>query len=97
METIKDLQEKLSLVIWVCRNLGKLCEYHAVNSDYEEVLQMGRIVGYNVYNSNTVVIVERFKNSDGWKHTNSEDIILIPPFSSSTYAYKPLNEINIIV
>lgn len=97
METIEDLKEKLSLVICVNRNLGKLCEYHAVNADGEEVLQMGRIVGYNVDKDNCVVIVERFKNDNGWSFRSAEDIILMPPFSTSTYAYKVLNEITVIV
>lgn len=97
METIKDLQDKLSLVLWVNRNLGKLCEYQAVNSDNEEVLQMGRVVGYNVCDDIAVVIVERFKNDNGWSFLSYDDIILIPPFSSSTYTYKLLNEINIII
>lgn len=97
METIKDLQEKLSLVLWVNRNLGKLCEYHAVNADGEEVLQMGRIVGYNVDKDNCFAIVERFKNKDGWTHISASDMIMFSPFESSSFAYKLLNEINIIV
>lgn len=98
METIEDLQAKLSLVLWVNRNLGKLCEYHAVNNYNEEVLQMGRIVGYNVETSDrTVVIIERFKNKDGWTHISAGDMIIFSPFESSSFAYKLLNEINIIV
>lgn len=97
METIKDLQDKLSLVLWVNRNLGKLCEFTGLNSEDEEVLQMGRIVGYNVSDDKADVIVERLKYEKGWNHLGSEDVILIPKFDSSTYGYKLLNEINIIV
>lgn len=98
METIKDLQDKLSLVLWVNRNLGKLCEFTGLNSEEEEVLQMGRIIGYNVETSDcTVVIIEKFKNKDGWAHISAGDMIMFSPFESSSFAYKLLNEINIIV
>lgn len=98
METIKDLQDKLSLVLWVNRNLGKLCEFTGLNSEEEEVLQMGRIIGYNVENTDcAVVIIERFKNRDGWTHISAGDMIMFSPFESSSFAYKLLNEINIII
>lgn len=98
METIKDLQDKLSLVLWVNRNLGKLCEFTGLNSEEEEVLQMGRIIGYNVETSDcAVVIIERFKNKDGWTHISAGDMIMFSPFESSSFAYKSLNKINIIV
>lgn len=97
METIKDLQDKLSLVLWVNRNIGKLCEFIGLNSEDEEVLQMGRIVGYNVSDDKADVIVERLKYENGWNHLGNDDVILIPKFDSSTYGYKLLNEINIIV
>lgn len=97
METIEDLQAKLSLVLWVNRNLGKLCEYYAVNNDNEEVLQMGRIVGYNVDTELRAVIVEKFKNDNGWSYMSAGDVVLIPRFETSTYSYKLLDEINIIV
>lgn len=98
METIKDLQDKLSLVLWVNRNIGKLCEFIGLNSEDEEVLQMGRIIGYNVETSDcAVVIIERFKNKDGWTHISASDMIMFSPFESSSFAYKSLNKINIIV
>ena len=98
METIKDLQDKLSLVLWVNSNLGKLCEFVGLNSDDEEVLQMGRIVGYNVENIDcAAVIIEKFKNKDGWTFISAGDMIMIPAFESSSFSYKLLDEINIIV
>lgn len=97
METIKDLQEKLSLVLWVNRNIGKLCEFVGLNSESEEVLQMGRVAGYNVESDIVVVIIERFKQDGGWTYISDGDVILVTPFESSTYGYKMLNEINIIV
>ena len=98
METIKDLQDKLSLVLWVNRNLGKLCEVHGYSEEDDVVvLRMGRIAGYNVQDDNHTVIVEMFKTNQGWKMVDAEDMILIPPFTSSSYSYQVMNEINIIV
>lgn len=100
METIKDLQDKLNLVLWVSRNLGKLCEvpgYSEEDDEDEEVLRMGRITGYNIQGNACVVIVEVFMNTKGWKTIDDEDVIIIPPFASSSYSYQVMNEINIIV
>lgn len=96
METIEDLKEKLSLVIWVNRNLGKLCEYHVVNADGEEVLQMGRIVGYYLANNRVIVeiIEDRFIDR-GWNYIEEGDNIILNCPDDATFLYAGLENLRL--
>lgn len=97
METIKDLQDKLSLVLWVNRNLGKLCEVKQAEYENTVTLHMGHIAGYSESRNNPCVIVELFNNYDGWRELDRKDVIPVQSFDSSKYAYKLPSEISILV